>query len=155
MIRSSRRATLPILALLLATLVLAGLAVAAERDPISDRQDEMEGIGDAMKALSGIARKQAPFDAAVVQKNATAIASHLDTAKGLFPEGSDKGGMDTWAKPEIWTHRADFDAKLEAAHAAAVELAQVADEAAYLPALGKLGNACKACHDSYRRPKEQ
>jgi cytochrome c556 len=146
---------MPTLALLVTTLALAGLAVAAESDPISDRQDEMEGSNKAMKTLSGIARKQAPFDAAVVQQNATAIASHLDTAKGLFPEGSDKGGMDTWAKPEIWTHRADFDTKLEAAHAAAVDLAKVADEAAYLPALGKLGNACKACHESYRRPKEQ
>lgn len=151
---SNFRRTPFLLALPLVALAVAPLAIAASNDPISDRQDEMEGIGDSMKALGGIARKQAPFDAAVVKKHAETIAGHLETAKGLFPAGSDKGGMETWAKPEIWTNRADFEAKLQAAHAAALDLAKVGDEAAYPAALGKLGNACKACHDSYRRPKE-
>ena len=30
----------------------------------------------------------------------------------------------------------------------------VTDEAAYRPALGKLGNSCKSCHQDYRRPKQ-
>ena len=147
-----RRKPLP-LALALLALATVPFARAADADPISDRPDEMEGVGDSMKALSGIAKKQAPFDAAVVKQHGEAIAAHLDKAKGLFPAGSDKGGMETWAKPEIWSNRADFEAKLQAAHGAALELAKVTEEAAFGPALGKLGSGCKSCHDSYRRPK--
>lgn len=144
----------PALILLLSTLALAPLALAVESNPIAERQDAMDGVGDSMKALSAIAKKQAPFDTAVVQKNAKTIASHLEQAQTLFPNGSDKGAIETWAKPEIWTNREDFDAKLKSAHLAAIALAEVGQEAAFQPALGKLGNACKACHESYRRPKE-
>ena len=153
MISSSRRTPFLILLPLLA-LAVAPFAVAVDADPISARQDEMEGVLDAMKVLSGIAKKQAPFDAAVVKQNATAIAGHLAKAKDLFPAGSDKGGMETWAKPEIWSDRAGFDAKMQAGHDAALALAGVADEAAFPPAMGKLGNTCKSCHESFRRPKE-
>jgi cytochrome c556 len=152
--RFASRSTFSILAALLLTLAVAPLAVATESDPIQARQDAMEGVGDAMKALSAIAKKQAPFDAAVVQKNAKTIAGHLESVQKLFPVGSDKGGIETWAKAEIWANRADFDAKLKSAHLAAIGLGEVGDEAAYMPALGKLGNACKACHESFRRPKE-
>lgn len=152
--RFARRSAFPILAGLLLTLAVAPLAVATETDPIQARQDAMEGVGDAMKALSAIAKKQVPFDAAVVQKNAKTIAGHLESAQKLFPVGSDKGGIETWAKAEIWANRADFDAKMKSAHLAAIGLAEVGDEAAFMPALGKLGNACKACHEPFRRPKE-
>jgi cytochrome c556 len=30
----------------------------------------------------------------------------------------------------------------------------VTEEKDFLPALGRLGNACKSCHQTYRRPKE-
>lgn len=153
MIWRTRRTSL--LAILPVTLLaLSPLAGAAESDPIAARQMEMEGVGEAMKTLSAIARKQAPFDATVVASQGGAIAAHLDRAKDLFPAGSDRGAAQSWAKAEIWSNRTDFDAKLQAAHAAAGELAQVAEEAAFMPALGKLGNACKACHEPYRRPKE-
>ena len=36
-------------------------------------------------------------------------------AAELFPEGSDQGDVKTRAMPEIWSHRADFDEKLEKA----------------------------------------
>lgn len=153
MISSPRRTAL-LLALPLLALAVVPFAVAADADPISTRQDEMEKVGNSMKTLSGMAKKLVPFDSEVVQKNAASIASHLETAEGLFPAGSDKGATETWAKPEIWSNRADFDAKMQAAHDAALELAKVGDEAAFLPAMGRLGNSCKGCHESFRRPKE-
>jgi len=139
---------------LLALAVAIPAIVAAGTDPIKARQDTMEGVGGAMKALSGIARGEAKFDATTVQAKAKEIAAAFDAAAELFPAGSDQGASETWAKPGIWTNRADFDGKLQAAHAAALDLQKVTDEAAYRPALGKLGAACKACHESYRRPKD-
>jgi cytochrome c556 len=123
-------------------------------DVIKDRHQAMEDVGDAMKKLGAIAKKEAPFDAGVVEKNAGIIAEALKKAADLFPEGSDKGDVETWAKPEIWSDRADFEEKLETAEAEAVALQSVTLETAFGPALGKLGNACKACHKMYRRPKD-
>ncbi len=149
MTRFRRMQLLSILAL-----ALAIPAIGADSDPIKARQDTMEGVGGAMKVLSGIARGEAKFDATTVQAKAKEIATAFDAAAELFPAGSEKGASETWAKPAIWTNRADFDSKLQAAHSAALDLQKVSDEAAYRPALGKLGAACKACHELYRRPKE-
>ena len=113
-----------------------------------------EGVGGAMQNLAAIAKKEAPFDAGVVKRNAGTIAEALKKSADLFPEGSDKGDVETWAKPEIWSDRADFEKKLETAEAEAVALQSVTVESAFPPALGKLGDACKACHQTYRRPKE-
>lgn len=144
--------------------VVAGLGVgvvsapavsgASGTDAIKARQDAMKNVGNAMKALAAIAKGEAPFDAAVVGKNAGTIADRLDKVATLFPDGSQQGDVETWAKPEIWSDHADFDKTREAARAAALALQAVTDEAAYRPALGRLGGNCKSCHDTYRRPKK-
>ena len=121
---------------------------------IRERQKTMEEVGDSMKGLAAIAKKQAPFDAAVVKKNAETIASHFEKAAGLFPAGSDKGEVETWAKAEIWSDQEGFKKALETAHKAAVDMQTVAEEPAFGPALGALGSGCKNCHDTYRRPKK-
>lgn len=137
--------------------VAAAIAVSAAAmtatEAIKHRQKAMEGIGDQMKTLAAIAKKQEPFDAAVVKDAAMTIADNLEKAGKLFPEGSSTGDVQTWAKPEIWTDREHFDKLLETAHQAAVELESVTEAAAFPPALGKLGNGCKSCHDAFRLPK--
>jgi len=144
------------LAVALVAALAAGTASMADSstDAIRDRQQTMKHVGGAMQNLAAIAKKEAPFDSEVVKKNAGAIAEALKKATELFPEGSDKGDVETWAQPEIWSDRADFEKKLETAEAAAVALQSVTVESAFPPALGKLGNACKACHQTYRRAKE-
>ena len=138
---------------LFVALSIGGAAVAViAADAFQDRHMAMEGIGDAMKSLGAIAKKQAPFDAAVVKANATTIADNLKTASALFPAGS--GGGESRAKPEIWTDAAGFEKGMKDAQAAAVALQSISDEAAYGPALGALGGNCKSCHDKYRIPKQ-
>ena len=129
----------------------ASLAVLAA-DAFHDRHMAMEAVGDAMKPLGTIAKKQAPFDAAAVKANATTIADNLKKSAALFPAGS--GGGESKAKPEIWTDAEGFDREMKEAHAAAVALQSVKDEAAFGPALGALGAKCKSCHDMYRMPKQ-
>ena len=138
----------------LAVSLSVGSAAAAviAADAFHDRHMAMEAVGDAMKPLAAIAKKQAPFDAAVVKANATTIADNLKKASTLFPAGS--GGGDSLAKPEIWSDPAGFEKRMKDAHAAAVALQAVSDEAAYGPALGALGGNCKSCHDKYRLPKK-
>jgi cytochrome c556 len=136
---------------LVAIIAVAG---AAHAGAIEDRQAAMKNVGKAMGALAAIAKKEAPFDAAVVNTNATALADNVKTAKGHFPEGSATGDKETWAKAEIWQNKADFDAKADKAVAAAMAMAAVTEEADFGAALGALGSACKACHTDYRRPKQ-
>jgi cytochrome c556 len=144
-----------ILALAAVAAVVSITAVAATgTTAIKERQEAMEDIGKAMTALAAIAKKEAPFDAEVVKANAETIANRLKKAADLFPDGSDEGDVETWAKAEIWSERERFEHDLQAAHAAAVEMQSVADEAAFGPALGAIGNGCKTCHDMYRRPKQ-
>jgi len=147
-----RLSKLAVASLAVAGIVLgASLAVLAA-DAFHDRHMAMEALGDAMKPLGAIAKKQAPFDAAVVNASATTIADNLKKAATLFPAGS--GGGESKAKPEIWTDAAGFEKGMKDAHAAAVALQSVKDEAAFGPALGAVGASCKSCHDKYRLPKQ-
>jgi len=134
--------------------VAISVAAMTPTETIKQRQKEMEGVRDEMMAIGAIAKKEQPFDAAVVRANATKIADHLAKAGELFPAGSDTGEVETWAKPEIWTDRAHFDELLESTRQAAVDLESVTEAGALMPALGKLGNGCKSCHDLYRLPKK-
>jgi cytochrome c556 len=138
-------------AAVLAVAIAAAAMTATEA--IQQRQQAMEGVREGMMALGAIAKKQQPFDAGVVAANAAKIAGHLAEAAELFPEGSDAGDVQTWAKAEIWSDRAQFDELMTSAHQAAVELQSVTEAEAFPPALGKLGNGCKSCHDLYRLPK--
>jgi cytochrome c556 len=128
-----------------ATLAFAG--------PIEDRQQLMKENGAAIKALAQMAQGEAPFDAGAVQQNAQKLASDFQQLKDLFPEGSDKGPPETWAKPEIWTDREGFEAArlkaLEASNAAAA----VTDQAALGAAVQAIGGSCQGCHEKYRTPK--
>ena len=126
---------------------------ASGTEAIKARHEAMETIGDTLKILGAMAKKDTPFDAAVVKKSAQTIEEHLKKAETLFPPGSDKGDVETLAKPEIWSEPEMFGETMKKAQAAAVALQSVSEEAAFRPALGQLGTNCKNCHDMYRRPK--
>jgi cytochrome c556 len=122
-------------------------------EAIAARQKAMEGVGGAMKPLVAIAKKETPFDAAVVRKNAEAIAASLKAAEGHFPAGSEKGSVETFAKATVWSDGAGFAAAMKASRDAAAAMAGVTEEAAFGPAMKALGGSCKGCHEAYRVPK--
>jgi cytochrome c556 len=135
-----------ILATLGATLALAG--------PIDDRQAGMKQVGKSIGAIADIAKGKTPYDAATVKTNADMILEGWKKAFANFPPGSDKGPPETYAKAEIWSDPDGFKAAQDDAMKALATLAATTDEASFKTALGGLGNACKGCHDKYRRPKE-
>ena len=61
-------------------------------------------------SLGAMAQDKKPFNMEEAQRNADFVAMLSTVPKGYFGEGTDK---DTKAKPEIWTKRADFDAKMD------------------------------------------
>lgn len=138
------------LALGAAPLALSGPAA---DEAITARQKAMEEVGAAMKPLVAIAKKQKPFDAALVKRSAEAIAAHLKAAEPNFSAGSEKGSVQTFAKAAVWSDAAGFAAAMKASRDAAAAMTGVADEAAFGPAMKVLGGSCKGCHEAYRIPK--
>jgi cytochrome c556 len=140
-----------VVAVVLAVAVAATAMAATE--VIKQRQEAMEKVYEGMKTLGAIAKKEQPFDAEVVQASAAKIADHLAQSAELFPEGSDNGDVQTWAKPEIWSNRGHFDELMVSTRQAAVDMQSVTEAGELMPALGKLGGGCKSCHEMYRLPK--
>jgi cytochrome c556 len=101
-------------------------------------------------SLGAMAQEKKPFNAEEAARNADFVAMLCTVPKQYFGEGTDK---DTKAKPEIWSHRADFDAKMDKMVAEAQKLPAVVrsgDMTAFKKQVGDTGAACKACHDEYR-----
>jgi cytochrome c556 len=154
-----------ILALVAASLLVAGAAAAQGKPPTAKeaadkaahaRHALFETMGVAMGPVGGMLRGGA-FDAAAAGR----AGLRLEVLGGMIKEvtalDTSKLVTKSEAKPNIWTDRADFDAKADAMVAAAVALktaAATGDKAATTAAMQKVGGSCKACHDKYRAEKK-
>lgn len=97
--------------------------------------------------------KDAPFDAALVAKEAPRLQFTSSMIPEVFQLDTRQFQVTTKAKPGIWADKADFIQKAKDLQTAADTLAAAAkggDKAAILQAAGAVGKACGACHDKYR-----
>jgi cytochrome c556 len=129
------------------------LATVAFAGPIEDRQAAMKENGKMMGTLVAIIKGEATYDAAAVKTATDTMKADFEKFAASFPEGSDKGDVETWAKPEIWTDAAGFKKAMDDASAALAAVAASTDEASFKAAFPALGQACQSCHEKYRRPK--
>ena len=127
------------------------LAIGEGTDPILERQELMEGTRDALKPMVGMVRGETDFDASVVTASLETFRHTAEQAGGLFPPGSETG-HDTEARPEIWTDREGFDARLADFNAAVTAAIDAGPESLdeLKPVLGDVTKTCKGCHDNYR-----
>ncbi len=102
--------------------------------------------------IVGMARGQIPFDAEVVEYNANKINQLAQMSPDLFKQDTSGFELDTEALPGIWTNPEDFSAKANALIETSAALAAAASEGKgpAMKAFGKVGGACKGCHDEYR-----
>ena len=135
----------------LGVLITSALGVLAQSgDPITQRQNLMKNNQEQMRTLTGMARGQAPFNAATAQAAFQRLEQNAQQIPPLFPPGSVQGK--TAALPVIWERKADFDA-----HAAKLgqdsKAAQTAitDQASLQAAVQRVGQNCGGCHETYRR----
>lgn len=97
--------------ILAATIALSATAIAhtGAMGVVKDRMDNMEVLGDAVKALTAMFRGEVDFDEQTVREEAARIAEHAGEAMtALFPEGSIESPSE--AKPEIWQDWETFEA---------------------------------------------
>lgn len=124
---------------------------------IKARQGQFRVLAINLGILGGMAKGEVAYDAAAAQAAADSISAVTMINQGpLWPAGSDEMGADgTRAKTSIWEDNADFATKWGNLGAAAAELKAAAGtgQAAIGPMLGKVGGACKACHDTHRAPQ--
>jgi cytochrome c556 len=140
----------------IAALVMAATALPAlaqhmkPEDQIKYRRAAYDLLGLNFGSLSAMAQNKKPFDKEEAQGNADFAAMLATVPRHYFGEGTDKN---TKAKPEIWTHRADFDSKMDKMVTEVQKLPAVVrsgDMEAFRKQVSETGHACKSCHDDYR-----
>lgn len=143
------------------SLLLLGIAAVAlpasaqfakPEDAIKYRKSGMFLQATHFGRINAMATGRAPWDAKAVADNAAVLEVVSRLPYAGFVEGSDKG--ETKAKPEIWAEKAKFDAGAQKAQeevAKLVAAAKAGNQDQVKAAAGAVGQACKACHDNYRR----
>ena len=148
-----RRSVLTVLAVCAASLVSA--TTCAETMP-ADAIKYRKAIMNAMAAhvgaflLVNMGKVEHPDH---LQAHASALADLGAEVKDIFPAGTDTGNTD--ALPLIWQEREQFMqlvAKLEKSSAQLREAVAGNDKPGTMTAFKSLGEACKGCHDRYRKP---
>ncbi|AGT07478.1 c-type cytochrome [Paracoccus aminophilus] len=123
-------------------------------DNVKARQGFFEMLGANMAPLAGMAKGEIAYDEMLASTSAANIEALTKyTLPMHFVEGSSlKDVKNTAAKSEIWANMDDFKAKYAALGEAATGASEAVKggQANVGPVLGKLGAACKACHDAYR-----
>jgi len=143
--------------LLAAATLAIGLSSAAmaEMGPIESRQACMKANGKMMGVLVPIIKGEKPYDKAAVDGAVAATEAACAGWDGWFGEDTKPGGaVETWAKAEVWTDRATFDAAGAAFGTALGGVKASADEASFKAAFPALGKSCQDCHEKFRRPKD-
>jgi cytochrome c556 len=122
---------------------------------VAARHAMMGLVGQNMGVLGSTAKGEIAFNAGLVQ----AAAANLNMLAKIDPTtlwtaGTEQGAADlSRAKPEIWSDPAGFAQKFEDMASASAALMDAADLEAVRAGMGPLGGSCKACHESYRGPK--
>ena len=139
-----------IVAIVVASTAFAAAAQQVKlEDQVKYRRAAYDLMGRNFGSLNAMAQGKKPFDKDEAARNAEFVALLATVPQHYFGEGTDK---DTKAKPAIWSHRPDFDAKMKhmIEEAAKLPAAVRGDMVAFKQQVGDVGRACKSCHDDYR-----
>lgn len=143
------------------SLAAAALAIPAAPSHAQDaeavikaRQAHMRLTSFNLGPLGAMAKGEMPYDAALATaaaNNLAAIAA-LDQTR-IWAKGSGRPDAEnTRALAAIWENPDDFAARIEGVRAATRNMAAAAgtDLDALRAAMGGVGQACSACHQTYR-----
>jgi len=138
----------------LLALSLATAARSADDAPslVKYRQSCMKSIGAHMSAMSLVVKKKVTRRTDLAS-HAEAIHALSANLPGLFPNGTDPSKVTTAALPAIWSEPAKFVAAaktLERESARLAELARKGDAVAFDAQFARVGDACSACHKTFR-----
>ncbi|MCE9659668.1 MAG: cytochrome c [Burkholderiales bacterium] len=130
----------------------AAAQFAKPEDAIKYRKAGMTMMATHFGRVAAMANGRVPFDAKAAADNAELATMLSKLPFAGFVDGSDKG--DTKAEPKIWSEMDKFRAaasKMQDEMAKVNAAAKTGNIDAIKAAVGGTGQACKACHDSYRK----
>ncbi len=136
----------------LATAVPAAAQFAKPEDAIKYRKAAFTVMAAHFGRVAAMANGRIPFDAKAAASNAEIANMVAALPFAGFGDGTDKG--DTRAKANVWSERDKFNASATRMQEELAKLnaaAKTGDQAAMRTAAGAVGQACKGCHDTYRR----
>jgi cytochrome c556 len=131
---------------------------AEAKTAIETRSAHFKEMGKAMEPIGNMLRKKAPYDAAVVEKQAGQIAELSKKIPALYEVDTRAfPGIKTEALDGIWSSLPDFKGKADELGVAATQLATVSKGGGNADTFTKdaanVGKACSKCHDSFRMKK--
>lgn len=142
-----------ILPVTIVSLCFATLAVAhtgVKNPTVLARMEAMKETQESTKVLGAMAKGERSFDADTARAAAAEIARLAGQTPALFEVQETDPNSE--ALPVIWDRFDDFTEKSLALEAAADALAASIETEEQLRAgLGRIGAACKACHEVYRK----
>jgi len=151
-----KKTTLAAVAAVMGLSLAAPAALASDEGEIKYRKSVMRSIGGHIGAIGGILKNETG-NGAHLQMHADSLASMAGLVGDLFPKGSDFGA-DTTVLPAVWDKPDEFAKavkQLQDAAAGMSAAAKTGDMAQVGQAMGKLGEACKNCHENFREKKEK
>jgi cytochrome c556 len=129
-------------------------ASAGVDDIIKERQACMKGAGALMGVAVPMVKGEKPYDKAAVDAAIANYDKGCANWANFWGADTQKGeAVQTWAKPEIWTDAAGFEAAGGAAYQAVQALKASTDEATFKAAFPAVGAGCQGCHEKFRAPK--
>jgi len=146
-----------ILAVTIAALLTAGTAVAQGQpskgeQALKYRKAVYQAIAWNFGPMSQMAQGKIPYDAKEFELRAGRVAALAPMLSESYSAES-RTVTGSKARPELWTQRADFDAKMNDLVERSAALATVAksgDAAKSKQAFLDTAATCKACHDEYK-----
>ncbi|MFT3905834.1 MAG: cytochrome c [Steroidobacteraceae bacterium] len=130
----------------------SGAGSSPAESAIAYRKAVFTVIGGNFGSIGGVLQGRSDFDANV-KKRAERTAYLATLVADAFPDVSRTGN--TRARPEVWSDQAGFAKATQDLVDASNALVAVlnkdnSNSAAFKEAAGRVGQACKGCHDAYR-----
>jgi cytochrome c556 len=122
-------------------------------DAVAYRRGALNVMGNHFARIGAMVNNKVPFDANAVQVNAELVQTMSRLPYVAFGEGTNNVG-NTNALPEVWSQPDKFKAAAEKMQDAVAKLNTVAktgNQDQIKAAFGDAGQACKACHDDFRK----
>jgi cytochrome c556 len=135
-----------------ATALPAAAQFAKPEDAVKYRKAVFTVMAAHFGRVGAMVNGRAPFDAAAAQTNMEIATMMSKLPYTAFGPGTDVG--DTRAKPNVWSDNAKFTAaatKMQEEMAKLNTAAKSGNLDQIKAAFGPVGQACKACHDDFRK----
>ncbi len=150
--------TLKILSCLSLSLLLAacGNQQADPNSPEGQRQAAFQQFLQHSEPMGGMLSGRLAFDGDTFAVHAAELAELADAPWGHFPAPDQNNPQPNAALPEVWADADGFAARIDQFQSAVADLSLVTAEGVtspeqVTPAMQSVQQACKACHDGYRR----